>query len=181
MDRVRKSQRPGADPAHSGSSGRRRRGRPGAHAAFQRHAGARLPSRPGFEAEGSPLLPQLITRDNGAQPCPLPAPSSGRGRAEGAGRRGLSGCLFVYGHRTRHWFYTPARFEVKKHFQGAGGSQLLRAQSGVLLFLVPGRAQPDLGKHQCPQGLPWGWMTGMGALPGRTRWALKGQRGGLSS
>ena len=35
-----------------------------------RHAGARLPSRPGFEAEGSPLLAQLITRDNGARPCP---------------------------------------------------------------------------------------------------------------
>ena len=32
-----------------------------------------------FEAEGSSLLPQLITRDNGTQPCPLPTPSSGRG------------------------------------------------------------------------------------------------------
>lgn len=40
-----------------------------------------------FEALCSSLLPQLITRDNGAQPCPLPAPSSGRGWAEGTGRR----------------------------------------------------------------------------------------------
>ena len=64
----------------------------------------------------------------------LPAPSGGRGRAEGAGRRGLSGCLFVYGHRTRRWFYTPARLEVKERFQRAGGSRLLRAQSGVLVF-----------------------------------------------
>lgn len=41
----------------------------------------------GFEALCISLLPQLITQDNGAQPCPLPAPWSGRGWAEGTTQR----------------------------------------------------------------------------------------------
>lgn len=57
--------------------------------------------------------------------------------AGGERRRGVGGCLFVYGDRTRCWFYTPACFEVKERFQGGGGSQPPRARRVAALFFGP--------------------------------------------
>lgn len=89
------------------SEGAGARGGPGACAGFWLHmgAGARAP-RPSlaFEAQCSSLLLQLITRNNGAQPCPLTAPESVGWEGE------VNGCLFVYGHRRLYWFLHSSLF-----------------------------------------------------------------------
>lgn len=64
--------------------------------------------------------------------------AGGGRRAPGGGR--LSGCLFVYGHRSLYWFYTPASLKSKNVSREEGGNQPPGAQraSGVIYFSVSG-------------------------------------------
>lgn len=176
---------PGVVPAHSRSQneGAGARGRPGAHAGVWLLTGARARApRPSlaFEAQCSSLLQQLITRNNAAQPCP-PLRLGVLGWAGGAGRGEANGCLFVYGHKKRYWFYTPACFEIKEHFQGGVEASRLELgqRSGSIYFLVPGRAQPGLCLHPCPQRSALGWTIGW-QFTG-DRWVLGDQGSSCSS
>lgn len=85
---------------------------------------------------GSSLVPQLITGTMPLSPAPglrLPVSGGGRGCWEGE----VNGCLFVYRHRMLYWFYTPAYFEIKEHFQGGMGASRLEHRERQYLFLGP--------------------------------------------